>query len=235
MSKGILYLIPSNLGEDNITFYINKSIIEAINNCPYFIVENLRSARRFLIKTGISENIDNLHFMLLNKHTDKKEASTFIQPLLDDKNVGIISEAGCPGVADPGAFIVKLAHKNNIEIRPLPGPSAILLALMASGLNGQNFAFNGYLPIEKGKRLREIKFLEQLSQKQKQTQIFIETPFRNNQLINDLTAMLSNETQLCIAANILQENAFIKTKSISEWKKNKPQLHKIPAVFLLLK
>lgn len=234
MDKGTLFLIPANLGDDNIPSYINPAVSSIINHCRYFIVENERSARRFLIKAGIKQKIDDLQFMLLNKHTSKNIVKSYLDPLLKAEDVGLISEAGCPAVADPGAGIVQMAHQEKIKVSPLPGPSSILLALMSSGLNGQSFSFSGYLPIDKQKRKQKIKYLELLSKKEKQTQIFIETPYRNKQLFDELIKLLTDKTQLCIAANILQKDAFIQTKSIKEWKKQSPRLHKIPAVFLFL-
>ncbi len=178
-------------------------------------------------------DIDQLTFFELNKHTQSSEIPSFLKPLEKGEDVAVISEAGCPGVADPGADIVKLAHQKGISVVPLVGPSSILLSLMASGFNGQNFAFNGYLPVKSGERTKAINLLEKKAKIDQQTQIFIETPYRNNQLIADLLKTCSTSTLLCIAANITAENEFIATKKVGDWKKSVPDLHKQPAIFLI--
>ncbi|MBF91060.1 MAG: SAM-dependent methyltransferase, partial [Flavobacteriales bacterium] len=203
--------------------------------CDVFIVENLRSARRFLKKAGLQKKIDDLQFFEINKRTKAEDIPSFLSPASEGRNIGILSEAGCPGVADPGAEVVKWAHKKNIEVIPLIGPSSILLALMASGMNGQNFAFTGYLPKEKADRRRKIKQLEQFSKTQKQSQIFIETPFRNNFLLDDLRSYCDKETQIVVACDITLPTQYIRRLSAKEWKKEKVDLHKRPCIFILHK
>jgi len=233
--KGKLYLIPTTLGESRIENVIPAFVVDIINQTNHYIVEDVKTARRYLIKAGIKTKIDDLTFFTLNKHSLPQEYESYLKPISEGFHVGIISEAGAPGVADPGADIVKIAHEKNIEVVPLVGPSSILLSVMASGLNGQNFAFNGYLPIQKPDRIKTLKELEKRSYIEKQTQLFIETPYRNNHLIEDILATCQPETMLCIAADITLETEFIKTKPIKEWKKQVPDLNKRPAIFLLLK
>ena len=232
--EAALYLIPTTLGDTEIERVIpeyNRRIISAIK---YFIVENVRSARRFLKKIDASIDIDELTFFVLDEHTDVTKIEPFLAPLKAGFATGVISEAGCPAVADPGAAIVALAHKKSFRITPLVGPSSIIMALMASGFNGQNFAFNGYLPAKPDARVQRIKQLESRAYKEKQTQIFIEAPYRNMQLLSSLLSSLKNETKLCIAADITCKEEYILTKSIAEWKKSPlPEINKIPAIFLL--
>lgn len=235
MEKGILYLMPSVLSTGDVREVIPQLVIEQVVKLNYFIVENERTVRRFLKKLDKTINIDAITFYLLNKHTKYEELADFIKPLLSGCSMAVVSEAGCPGIADPGASVVEMAHKNNIKVVPWVGPSSILLALMASGLNGQNFAFRGYLTIDKHKRVNELKELEKKSQVEKQTQIFIETPYRNNQLFDTLIQTCSNETFLCIACDITAKNEQIFTKKIKDWKKKKPDLNKRPAIFLIQK
>ena len=206
-----------------------------INSCDVFIVENLRSARRFLKKAGLQKGIDDLQFFEINKRTKAEDIPSFLSAASEGKNIGVLSEAGCPGIADPGAEVVKWAHKKNIQVIPLIGPSSILLALMASGMNGQNFAFTGYLPKEKADRRRKIKQLEQFSKTQKQTQIFIETPFRNNYLLDDLQSYCDKDTQIVVACDITLPTQYIKRLSAKDWKKEKVDLHKRPCIFILHK
>ncbi len=230
---GILYLIPSDLGyvkpEEQFPAY-NKSIIE---RTKLFIVENIRSARRFIKSIDRSINIDDLNFYELNKRTSEQEALQYILPLLEGKDIGLISEAGPPCIADPGNFIVQLCHENNIRVEPLIGPSSILLALISSGFNGQSFCFHGYLPIDKKERLNEIKALEKKARQTHQTQIFMETPYRNIQVYEQMLQYCEPQTRLCIAANITHPDAYIKSMDIRAWKKQKPDIHKKPAIFLL--
>lgn len=233
--NGKLYLIPTTLGESPINKVIPGFVIDIINQTKHYIVEDVKTARRYLIKAGIKTKIDDLTFFVLNKHSSPQEYESYLKPISVGFHVGIISEAGAPGVADPGADIVKIAHEKNIEVVPLVGPSSILLSVMASGLNGQNFAFNGYLPIQKSDRVKTLKDLEKRSYIEKQTQLFIETPYRNNHLIEDILTTCQPETMLCIAADITLETEFIKTKPIKEWKKQVPDLNKRPAIFLILK
>ena len=232
--KGKLYLIPATIGEAPVNNVIPHYVQEIIQEIRVYIVENERTARRLLIKMGIKTPIDDLQFFVLNKHTDRTNISEFLSPI-ENENIGLLSEAGVPCVADPGSDIVSIAQEKNIAVVPLTGPSSILLALMASGMNGQNFTFHGYLPVKPHERVRRIKELEQISQRNNQTQIFIEAPYRNNQMLEDLLRTCSSTTRVCVASNITQDDEFIKTRTVSEWKKNKPELHKKPTIFLLMK
>jgi 16S rRNA (cytidine1402-2'-O)-methyltransferase len=229
-----LYLLPNILSDgSDWQNVLPAQIFHLATNTRYFIVENIRTARRFLKQVNKEINIDQLTFFELNKYTNQNELPAFLKPLEQGENVAVISEAGCPGIADPGAEVVKIAHQKGYKVVPLVGPSSIMLALMASGLNGQNFAFNGYLPVRANERTRAISNLEKLVKNNRQTQIFIETPYRNNQLITEVLKTCSPSTLLCIAANLTGENEFIATKSVSRWKGNVPDLHKQPAIFLL--
>lgn len=228
-----LYLLPNVLSDGDWQNVLPAQIFQLVSNTRFFIVENVRTARRFLKQVNREINIDGLTFFELNKQTKHHEIPGFLKPLEQGENVAVISEAGCPGIADPGAEVVKIAHQKGYKVVPLVGPSSILLALMASGLNGQDFTFNGYLPVRANERIRAILNLEKLIKNNRQTQIFIETPYRNNQLITDLLKTCSPSTLLCIAANLTGENEFIATKTISQWKGNVPDLHKQPAIFLL--
>jgi 16S rRNA (cytidine1402-2'-O)-methyltransferase len=232
MNPGNLYLIPSTLGGENPNDVLPPGIREILTLCNHFIVEDLRSARRFMKSLCREINIDEKVFFLLNKHTPAEEISGFLLPALAGQSTAVITEAGCPGIADPGASVTRLAHQKGIRVIPLVGPSSIILALMASGLNGQNFVFHGYLPIQQSERVKKIKDLERTSAEKNQTQIFIETPFRNNQMISDLLSTLKPGTSLCIAAGITLPDEMILTCSIQEWRNNQPDLNKIPAVFL---
>lgn len=226
-------MIPNHLGNENTAFTIPSEVAAMACKLRYFIVENLRTARRYLRLLDSQMDIDNSTFFVLDKHTGPKEYSSFLDPIKDGHNIGIISEAGCPGVADPGAEIVKIAHHKNIEVVPLVGPSSILLALMGSGMNGQNFAFNGYLPIDKNERLKAIKQLEDRSAKEKQTQLFIEAPYRNNALAQDILKHCRPDTLFCIACNVTLPDEYIVTKPVSAWKGKLPDLHKKPTMFLI--
>lgn len=228
-----LYLVPNTLSDDEWQNVLPSSILSVVSETRFYTVENLRNARRFLKQINNEINIDELTFFELNKHTSSDELPAFLKPLEQNENVAVISEAGCPGVADPGAEIVKIAHQKGYKVVPLTGPSSVILALMASGLNGQNFAFNGYLPVKQQERTKVILNLEKQVYLSGQTQIFIETPYRNNQIIDDLLKTCSSSTLLCIAANLTGKNEFIATKTISVWKKTKPDLHKQPAIFLI--
>ena len=232
--KGKLYLIPTSIGETNINNVIPANVQNVVNSIKYYIVENERTARRQLIQMGIKTVIDELVFFVLNKYTDKNSIQDFLEPC-KNFSMGLLSEAGVPAVADPGSEIVALAHQKNIQVVPLVGPSSILLALMASGLNGQSFAFNGYLPVKNPEKTLRIKQLESLSQNQKQTQIFIEAPYRNNQMLEDLIKTCNGTTQICVACNISTDEEFIKTQSVEKWRKNKVNLHKKPTLFLIQK
>jgi len=228
-----LYLIPNLLSDSPWQQVLPAFNAEIINSISYFIVEDIRNARRFLKKVNRDINIDDLTFMELNKHTPDLQKNSYLDFVRQGKDMGIISEAGCPGVADPGAEIVKLAHRRNITVVPLVGPSSILLALMASGMNGQNFAFTGYLPVKKPDRLKRIQQLENQAIQYRQSQIFMETPYRNNHLLNDLLSTCQPGTSLCIAADITSGNEMIMTRTIAEWKKNIPALDKQPVIFIL--
>jgi 16S rRNA (cytidine1402-2'-O)-methyltransferase len=228
-----LYLIPVTLGETTFSKVLPAHNREIILSIRYFIVENVRTARRFLKLTDQDINIDSLTFYTLNKHTSDTELSGFLKPIEDGHSIGIISEAGCPAIADPGADIVAIAQRKNIPVVPLVGPSSILLALMASGFNGQSFAFHGYLPIDAVQRAKSLKMLEQRIYSENQSQLFIETPFRNGKLVEDILKTCKPSTKLCIAADITLESEFIKTKSIAEWKKQIPDLSKRPCIFAI--
>ncbi len=231
---GKLYLIPSFLGSENSNEVFPELNRKLVSQLKYFIVEEERTARRFLKKLVPEIIIDQLSFKLLNEHTNEVEISSYLMPI-ETESIGLISEAGVPCVADPGSTLVKLAHEKNIEVIPLVGPSSILLALMASGLNGQNFAFRGYLPIKKDEKVMVIKSLEKRSYQENQTQIFIEAPYRNNQLIEDITTICEPNTLFCIACDLTLPSQFIKTATIREWKNKKPDIHKRPAIFILKK
>lgn len=234
MNKGCIYLIPSFLSDTNSKDNFPNINNELILSIDTFIVENLRTARRFLRKIGYSKDFNEVAFFELNKHTEGTKIRAFLNPLTSGKNMGLISEAGTPCVADPGAEVVEMAHGLGVDVVPLVGPSSIILALMASGFNGQNFTFHGYLPIDKQQRASKIKELERNAYKLKQTQIFIEAPYRNNQLFQSILQYCSAETLLCIAVDITNlDTEFIKTKTISDWKKKIPELHKRPVVFLV--
>ncbi len=230
-----LYLIPVPLGETPIEQVLPPYNREIILKIRHFIVENERTARRFLKKTDSSIEIDDLTFYLLNKHTSPEIISDYLKPILDGNPIGIISEAGCPAIADPGADVVAIAQQKNIPVIPLVGPSSILMALMASGFNGQSFAFHGYLPIDGDQKIKSIKECEQRIYSENQTQLFIETPYRNNKLVEDLLKTCRPSTRLCIAADITCESEYIKTKSVGEWKKQVPDLSKRPCLFLIYK
>ena len=232
--RGKLYLIPSTIGAESTSSVIPSGIIDIIRTINYFIVEKPRTARRFLIQLGIKPPFDDLTFFTLDKHTRQDEISGFLEPA-SEANIGILSEAGVPCVADPGAEIVRLAHFKNISVIPLVGPSSILLALMASGLNGQNFAFAGYLPIQRNERINKIKQLEKRSYNENQSQIFIETPYRNNQVFKDIISCCSQDTFLCIATNLTMTDEQIRTLTIKDWKKQQVDINKKPTVFILLK
>ena len=231
---GKLYLIPTTLGETEPLEVLPISIKQAIESIDHYIVENEKTARHFIKKILPRKSQPELHIEQLNKFTEPERIPAFLDPCLHGKNIGVLSEAGCPGVADPGADVVRLAHEKGIQVVPLVGPSAILLALMASGLNGQNFAFNGYLPIEAGERKRSLKMLERLSKEKNQTQLFIETPYRNDKLFQDVTKHLAPGTLLCLAVDITLPTEYIKTKTVSDWRNESPDLHKRPAIFLIL-
>ena len=230
-----LYLIPVTLGDTTIEKVLpayNKAVIQGIR---HFIVEDIRSARRFLKKVDSSIDIDALTFYPLNKHTPMEAVASYLQPLQKGEPMGVISEAGCPAVADPGADVVAIAQQKGLKVVPLVGPSSILLSVMGSGFNGQSFAFNGYLPIEPPERAKKLKLLEQRVYTEHQTQLFIETPYRNNKMLEDILHNCRPQTKLCIAANVTCEDEYICTRTIKEWKGKLPDLNKIPCIFLLYK
>jgi len=228
----VLYLTPNLLSENTAPKVLPPYVITVIHKLRQFIVEDVRTARRFLSKVKHPEPIDQLQFRELNEHTPDNEIPSLL-PYLMTADTGLLSEAGLPAIADPGAKIVQLAHANNIAVIPLVGPSSIFLALMASGLNGQSFAFTGYLPVKKSERQERLRILERRSAHERQTQIFIETPYRNMQLLEDILQCCRPETKLSIAADITGEKEFILTQSIRQWKNKLPELNRIPAVFLL--
>ena len=232
--SGKVYMVPTTMGDSGIESVIPIDVVEKVKQLRVFIVEDLRTARRYLRKLDRTFDIDNSTFFEINKRTKQVELNKFFQSNKNNE-IGVISEAGCPGIADPGADVVKLAHANNIKVVPFVGPSSILMALISSGMNGQNFAFVGYIPINKTDRINRIKELEKRSFKEHQTQIFIETPFRNTHLFNDIINNCSLNTKLCVASDISLETEFIKTKTVENWRKTKIDIAKRPTVFLIHK
>jgi 16S rRNA (cytidine1402-2'-O)-methyltransferase len=233
MKIGKLYLIPTVLAENTVEKVISPEIRDIVKNTQHYLVENLRTARRFISSLRLGLTIEDLHFEILDKKTKADELEKSMQPLFSGYDVGVMSEAGCPGIADPGSAAVAYAHEKGIQVVPLTGPSSMFLALMGSGFNGQSFAFHGYLPIDKKDRINAIKQLEGESARHNKTQIFMETPFRNNHLFDDLKSTLQPQTKLCIAKNLTGSDEFIQSKTIMEWRKTKLDLHKIPVVFIL--
>ena len=233
MKKGKLYLIPTTLGDGTEEKTLPSSVLNAIKNIDIFIVENIRTSRRFIKKMYKEKDIDNTIFLSYGKHDKLDLQEDFLPHIYSGKDVGVISEAGVPCVADPGSKIVDFAHQFQVEVVPIVGPSSILLALMASGFNGQNFAFSGYLPIDKLERKKKLIGLEILSRKTNQTQIFMETPYRNVQMFESILQTSSKLTKLCIASNISLNDEKIITKTIGEWKLEKPNIHKKPTIFLI--
>jgi len=233
MSKGKLILIPNLIGDENFKNVLTEKVIQTIKETNFFIVENIRTARRYIKRIVPEKSIDKITFFAYGKHNSFNLQEDFLQNILLGNDIGIISEAGVPAVADPGSKIVEYAHKFNIKVTPLVGASSILLALMSSGMNGQKFAFNGYLPIEKKDQIKKIKYLESICKKTNQTQIFMETPYRNNKLFNTIINVCNGNTKLCIASNITQNNESIITKEIREWKTIKINIDKQPTIFLI--
>ena len=233
--KGKLYLIPTTLGDNEPLEVLPISVKKVIEQIDTYIVENEKTARRFIKRISASKVQAKLEMFHLNKFTDISSLPDFIEPCLKGIHVGLLSEAGCPGVADPGADVVKLAHEKDIRVVPLVGPSSILMAMMSSGMNGQRFSFNGYLPIDKGERKTEIKRLERLSFDHNQSQIFIETPYRNNKMLEDLCAVLHSNTKICVACDITLPTEYIKTYTANDWSKKKVDLHKRPTIFIIHK
>lgn len=233
-SHGNLYLIPTTLGENEPLEVLPISLKSTIEEIDYYIVENEKSARRFIKKVTPRKSQPELNIQLLNKYTDPTSLPSLLDPCLEGFDVGILSEAGCPGIADPGADVVRLAHQLNIRVIPLVGPSSVILALMASGLNGQSFAFNGYLPIETADRKRAIKNFEKQARNSGQSQIFIETPYRNDKLMEEFLRTLAGSTLLCLAVDLTLPSELVITRPVSEWKQEKlPDLHKRPAIFII--
>lgn len=234
MAYGRLYLIPSPLGEYSPEEVIPVPALEKVRTITKFVVEETRTARRYLSAAGLKGHIGELEFHELNEHTKPEEVEAYLQLFADGCDVGLISEAGLPAVADPGALLVALCHRHDIEVVPFVGPSSLMMALMSSGLNGQSFAFKGYIPVKPDERRKAIKEMEKISSQLKQTQIFIETPYRNDAMLADILATCSPSTRVCLAADITLPDAFIKTKRVSEWKKAVPVIGKRPCVFLIL-
>ena len=229
-----LYLIPVTLGETSIEQVLPPYNHEVIMGIRHFVVENIRSARRFLRQTDKAFPIDDCTFFEMGKHADEKQFSQYLQPLREGKPVGVISEAGCPAVADPGADIVRIAQREGLRVVPLVGPNSMIMAVMSSGLGGQSFAFNGYLPVDASDRAKRLKALESRAWTEGQTQLFIETPYRNEKMFQALLSTLRPQTRLCIAAGITTQDEWIRTRTIAEWKRQQlPDLSKIPAIFLI--
>ncbi|MFD0992105.1 SAM-dependent methyltransferase [Tenacibaculum geojense] len=231
--RGKVYLIPTTLGDTEPLEVMPISVKKVIERLDYFIVENEKSARRFIKKITPNKSQPSLKLMLIDKYSDELEVQHYLDVCEDGISVGVLSEAGVPAVADPGANVVKLAHEKGIQVVPLVGPSSIIMAVMASGMNGQSFAFNGYLPIDKGSRKKMIKDLERLSKEKDQSQIFIETPYRNEKLLEDLKTILQPHTRVCVACDITLPTEYIKTLTAKQWKAEKTALHKRPAIFII--
>ena len=234
-AQGNLFLIPCTLGDTNPLEVLPLLVKKTIEDIDIFIVENEKNARRFIKNICPKKSQPSLQFSIINKYTDTTEIPDMLIPCLQGQNVGVISDAGCPGIADPGAAVVEQAHIKRIKVVPLVGPSSILLAMMASGFNGQNFSFNGYLPIDKGEKKLEIKRLERLSVEQNQSQVFIETPYRNNQMLESLINTLHPQTHICVACDITLTTEYIKTYTANNWKNIKVDLHKRPTIFIIQK
>ena len=234
-SKGKLYLIPTRLGDNPPLEVLPISIKKIIEQLDHYIVENEKTARRFIKRVSPNKSQPSLRLQVLNKYTTEAERNTFLDACQDGISIGLVSEAGCPAIADPGADIVRLAHQMDIIVVPLVGPSSILLALMASGMNGQSFTFHGYLPIDKSERKAKLKTLERQSSEHNQAQIFIETPYRNMKMLEDLSSILQPDTRVCVACDLTLPSEFIKTKTANDWKHNKEDLHKRPAIFIIQK
>lgn len=232
---GKLYLIPTTMGDCDPMDVLPQTIKRCVDLIDHYVVENDKTARKSIKLTNPEKKQSELKLFVLNKHTETKDHQEFIKPLLEGKNMGLMSEAGCPGVADPGAVIVKLAHDKGIQVIPLVGPSSILLAMMASGMNGQSFTFNGYLPIDKAEKKTALKTLEKISLDKNQSQIFIETPYRNNKMLEDILQTINPETYLCIATDITLPTEYIKTKRAIAWKKETIDLKNRPTIFIIHK
>ncbi len=232
--KGKLYLIPSPLGENDPAEVIPAPVLEMLHSIRTYVVEEVKTARRYLSKAGLKGHIEELEFHVLNEHTKPEEVEAFASLFDDGTDVGLITEAGLPAVADPGSALVALCHRHGITVVPFVGPSSLMLALMASGLNGQSFAFRGYLPAKTDERRSAIKSIEKLSAAHRQTQLFIETPYRNDAMFADLLQICNPGTRICIAADITMPDAFIKTHTVAEWRRQNITIGKRPCVFLIL-
>ena len=232
---GTLYLIPNTLGDVAPLETMPISIKKIIEQIDVYIVENEKSARRFIKSVSASKPQSDLTLFPLNKFTAASEIPTYLQPCIQGISVGLISDAGCPGVADPGAEVVRLAHENGIKVVPLVGPSSILLAMMGSGMNGQNFTFNGYLPIDKNERKSKLNQLEKRSFEEQQAQLFIETPYRNQKLLDDMCSVLHQNTRICLAIDLTLQTEYIKTQTVSQWKTTTMEFHKRPTLFIIQK
>jgi len=235
MTEAALYLIPVGLSDAELDRVLPAANLQVVREIKHFIVENVRSARRFLKKCDRSIDIDSLTFYELNRHTRPEDIAPMLEPLIGGQAMGVISEAGCPAVADPGADVVAIAQSRGLKVKPLVGPSSILLGLMGSGFNGQSFAFLGYLPIDPSQRARKFKEMEQRIMREDQTQIFIETPYRNNALVADICKLMPPHIKLCIATDITGESERIVTRGVKQWPKQLPDLNKVPTIFLLYK
>jgi len=233
MRSGKVYIIPNIISENTQEAVIPNQVKHAIQDCDLFLVENIRTARRYISSLKLGLTIEELHFEVLDKNTSFEDCIELLQPMLEGKNAGIISESGCPGIADPGARLVHMAHQFGIECQPIVGPSSILLALMGSGFNGQSFAFHGYLPIDKKERQSRIRALEKESKEKDQTQIFMDTPYRNEQLLTDILKVARKDTFLCIARDVTGEKEVVRTKSVGKWRSGEIALNKIPTIFLI--
>lgn len=233
MKSGKLYLIPNVISDGSEHAVIPVHVKEVISDLKFFLVENVRTTRRYISSLRLGMVINDLKFDVLDKNTPIEQIPVLMQPILQGEDIGIISESGCPGIADPGSVAVAYAHRKNIQVIPLVGPSSILMALMASGFNGQSFVFHGYLPIDKSKKKEKLKSMEQAAIKMEQTQVFMDTPYRNQQLLEDIIATCKPNTLLSIAKDITGKNEMISTRTIAEWKRHPPSMHKIPVIFSL--
>ena len=231
--KGSLYLIPTTLGITPVDGSLPSKVIETVSNLEFFIVENIRTSRRYLSKLGMKTPIRELDFQVLNKHSLKNKIDELLSPIDKGYDVGVLSEAGCPGIADPGAEIVAIAHRRNIQVVPLIGPSSILLALMGSGLNGQTFTFHGYLPKDRRLRIAAILELESQTENTGASQVFIEAPFRNKHILQDIVKQCKTQTLLCLGTDLSLESESLQTRTIGEWKKDLPKIDKRPTVFII--
>lgn len=233
MAKGSLFLIPTYLSEQNDASFLAPLVLDVIGNTSHFLVENVRTARRFISSLKLGVDISTLHFEVLDKKSSPQQLSQFFDPIHQGKDIGVMSEAGLPGLADPGALAVAYAHQHGIRVVPLPGPSSIQTVIISSGFSGQRFTFHGYLPIQKKERIQAIKELESNLKKTGYTQVFMETPFRNMQLMKDLCVQLGSKVQLCVGIDLFGKTEYVKTQAIDDWKKSKKDFHKVPAVYCI--